>query len=131
MSILRALAGFPMTPAESITVARAERKTAMPWQVEAEPKTVYDLRTKSSKVITRFVRRDPFGKIIADVIQKDVACEWTAEGMTAQAMGSVNLGKTRTSQSLATALLDADSHLEAGGWTILGSLVLVSPSSDD
>lgn len=110
---------------------RGRRKTAMPWQVEAEPKLVYDLRAKSTRLVTRFVRRDPFGKIIADIVQKDAVCEWTAEGMTAQAVGSLNLGKTRTAQSLASAFLGADSHLEASGWEILGPLVLVSTVEDD
>jgi hypothetical protein len=128
MNRLRALAGFPDAPADRIEIVRSDRKTAMPWQQESGPKVVYDPRTKTSKLVARFVRRDPFGKLVADILQKDVACEWTAEGMTAQAMGSLNLGKTRTAATLSLAMLDADSHLEAEGWTISGPLVLVASS---
>jgi hypothetical protein len=126
MTPLRALAGFPEAPADRIAIVRSDRKTAMPWQQESATKVVYDPRTKTSKLVSRFVRRDPFGKLIADILQKDVACEWTAEGMTAQAMGSLNLGKTRTAATLSLAMLDADSHLEAEGWMISGSLILIS-----
>lgn len=125
--MLRGMAGFPLGDGELLDLLRANRKLALPWEEKEAAHLVWDEREKRSRLISRYVRKDPHGKVVCEVKQMGAATEWTAEGMAMRASTNVNLGKVRMAASLGEAMLEADSYLESCDppWSLLGPLVLV------
>lgn len=130
MNLLRAAVGFGLRLADRLEVVRAP-KIALPWEEKEASAWARDKTSKEKRLLCHLARRDPFGKVIAEVKQVGGRIEWTATGMTAQIMEGINLGPVRTAPTLVSAILSVDSYLEGNNWEIQGKMVFPPAEESD
>lgn len=124
--MLRQKAGFPLLDKEVIHLLRSMGKLALPWQQE-DVRLRWDFKDKQAKLFARFVRKDVNGNLVAEVRQLGVSAEWVAVDFKP---GSRSPEKARAAASAWEAFIDADAHLEASDWRLLGAVVLVGEHDD-